>query len=131
MKVPVALIGSRVERTSFDQQVRLNFCALDPDEGYRLDAELVVEMPFLLQDASGEWHELDPGTGLRLAPVLTLYGQSVAAVDVRDQGALVIDFQSGAGLWIGPDTQFESWRLVGHGVAPLMVGPGGEEGWER
>lgn len=131
VKVPVALIGSRVERTSFDQQVRLSLCALDPDEGYRLDAELVVEAPFLLWDAAGEWHELDPGTGVRLAPVLALYGQSVAAVDVRDRGVLVIDFQDGAGLWIGPDPQFESWQLTGHGVAPLTVGPGGEDGWTR
>ncbi|MCX5604173.1 DUF6188 family protein [Streptomyces phaeochromogenes] len=131
MKVPVALIGSRVERTAFDQQVRLNLCALDPDEGYRLDAELVLEAPFLFRDVVGEWHELDPGTGVRLAPVLALYGQSVAAVDVRDRGVLVIDFQDGAGLWIGPDPQFESWHLTGHGVASLMVGPGGEDGWDR
>jgi hypothetical protein len=131
VKVPVALIGSRVERTAFDQQVRLSFCALDPDEGYRLDAELVVEVPFLFRDAAREWHELDPGTGLRLAPVLALYGQSVAAVDVRDRGVLVIDFEDGAELWIGPDARFESWHLTGHGVAPLTVGPGGEDGWER
>ncbi|QQM41522.1 hypothetical protein JEQ17_20025 [Streptomyces liliifuscus] len=131
VKVPVALIGSRVERTAFDQQVRLNLCALDPDQGYRLDAELVLEAPFLFRDAAGEWHELDPGTGVRLAPVLALYGQSVAAVDVRDRGVLVIDFQDGAGLWVGPDPQFESWHLTGHGVASLMVGPGGEDGWDR
>ncbi|MER5917423.1 hypothetical protein ABT124_45675 [Streptomyces sp. NPDC001982] len=30
---------------------------------------------------------------------------------------LVIDFQDGAGLCIGPDPQFESWHLTGHGVA--------------
>lgn len=40
-------------------------------------------------------------------------------------------FLDGAGLWIGPDAQFGSWHLVGHGVAPLLVGPGGEDGWER
>jgi hypothetical protein len=72
VKVPVALIGSRVERTAFDQQVRLSLCALDPDEGYRLGAELVVETPFLFRDAAGEWPELDPGTGVSLAPVLAL-----------------------------------------------------------
>ncbi|EDY64883.1 conserved hypothetical protein [Streptomyces pristinaespiralis ATCC 25486] len=131
VKVPVALIGSRVDRTSFDQQVRLSLCALDPDEGYRLDAELVLETPFLLRDAAGEWHELDPGTGVSLAPVLALYGQSVTSVDVRDSGALVVDFQDGAGLWVGPDPQYESWHLTGHGIDPIMVGPGGEEDWLR
>jgi hypothetical protein len=131
MKVPTALIGSRVERTSFDHQVRLSLSALDADEGYRVDAELVLETPFLLRDALGEWHELEPGTRGRLAPVLALFGQSLAAVDVQGRGALAIDFHDGAGLWIGPDPQFESWHLAGHGVDGVTVGPGGEDGWER
>ncbi|MGW3917034.1 DUF6188 family protein [Streptomyces sp. NPDC005070] len=130
MKVPSALIGAQVERTAFDYQVRLSLCALDPDEGYRLDAELVLETPFLFRDATGEWHELDPGTGVNLAPVLALFGQTLTAVDVREHGVLVIDFQDGAGLWIGPDPEFESWHLTGHGVASITVGPGGEDGWE-
>ncbi|MFF3396904.1 DUF6188 family protein [Streptomyces sp. NPDC002659] len=131
MKIPTPLIGSRVERTSFDHQVRLSLSALDADEGYRLDAELVVETPFLLRDAVGAWHELDPGSGARLAPVLALFGQSITAVDVQGRGALTIEFQDGAGLWIGPDPEFESWHLVGHGVDGVTVGPGGEDGWER
>ena len=45
--------------------------ALDPDEGYRVDAELVIETPFLLCDTTGTWHELGPGTGTNLAPPST------------------------------------------------------------
>jgi hypothetical protein len=41
---------------------------------YRVDAELVIEARFLLRDVDGEWHELDPGTGSSLAPVLDLLG---------------------------------------------------------
>ncbi|WP_329100306.1 DUF6188 family protein [Streptomyces sp. NBC_01439] len=129
MKVPAALVGARVERTAFDQQVRLSFGALDPDEGYRLDAELVLETPFLFRDAAGEWHELDPGTGMGLAPVLALFGQSVTTVDVSGRGVLVIDFHDGAGLWIGPDPHFESWHLTGRGIDGITVGPGGEDVW--
>ncbi|MEV6663530.1 DUF6188 family protein [Streptomyces nigra] len=131
MKIPAALIGARVECTAFDHQVRLSLGALGPDEGYRLGAELVLETPFLFRDAAGEWYELDPGTGVSLAPVLALFGQSVIAVDVREHGALVIDFDDGAGLWIGPDPQFESWHLTGYGVDSITVGPGGEDDWER
>ncbi|MFH9004764.1 DUF6188 family protein [Streptomyces afghaniensis] len=131
MKVPTALIGAHVDSTAFDLQVRLSFSALDPDEGYRLGAELVLDTPFLLRDADGEWHELDPGTGVSLAPVLALFGQTVVTVDVRDRGVLVIDFEDGAGLWVGPDPQFVSWRLIGHGIEPITVGPRGEEDWER
>jgi Family of unknown function (DUF6188) len=68
MKIPTTLIGCHVDRTTFDYQVRLGFSALDPDEGYRVDADLVIEAPFLLCDRDGEWHELDPGTGTGLAP---------------------------------------------------------------
>ncbi|MCX5559306.1 DUF6188 family protein [Streptomyces sp. NBC_00038] len=131
MKVPTALIGAQVERTSFDFQVRLNLCALDPEEGYRLDAELVLEAPFLLRDAAGEWHEMAPGTGASLAPVLALFGRSATAVDVQGRGALTIEFDDGSGLWVGPDPQFESWQLTGWGVEPILVGPGGEGGWEH
>ncbi|MDT4986138.1 MAG: hypothetical protein QOI74_232, partial [Micromonosporaceae bacterium] len=42
MKVPTALTGCCVDRTTFDYQVRLYFSALDPDEGYRVDTELVI-----------------------------------------------------------------------------------------
>lgn len=108
-----------------------------------MDAELVLETPFLFRDAGGEWHEIDPGTGVSLAPVLALFGQTLTGVsaaaefrrrregvDVREHGALVIDFQDGAGLWIGPDPRFVSWHLARHGVAPITVGPGGEDDWE-
>ncbi|WP_446686993.1 DUF6188 family protein [Phytohabitans kaempferiae] len=60
MKIPTALIGCHIDRTPFDYQVRLSLSALDRDEGYRVDAELVIETPFLLCDRDGEWHELDP-----------------------------------------------------------------------
>jgi hypothetical protein len=131
VKVPTTLIGGRVDRTSFDYQVRLSVVAPDEDEGYRVDAELVLETAFLLRDTAGEWHELDPGTGSKLAPVLDLFGQSVTAVDVRNYGSLTIDFDGGSQLWIGPDAQFESWHLSGRGVSAVTVGPGGESQWER
>nr|WP_272897525.1 DUF6188 family protein [Streptomyces sp. AMCC400023] len=87
----------------------------------------MLETPFLLWDAEGQWHELDPGTGVSPTPVLALFGQSVAVVDVREHGTLVIDFHAGDGLWIGPDPYFASWHLTGHGVDPVTVGPGGED----
>ncbi|MEV7340624.1 DUF6188 family protein [Streptomyces sp. NPDC093544] len=131
MKVPTALIGSHVECTAFDHQVRLNLSAPAAGGGHGVDAELIVETPFLLRDASGEWHELEPGSGVHLAPVLGLFGQSITAVDVQDCGGLSIDFGDGAGLRIGPDPRFESWHLLGRGISPVIVGPGGDDRWER
>ena len=127
MKIPTALIGCRVDQTAFDFQVRLYLSALDPDEGYRVDAELVIETPFLFGDASGEWHELDPGT--HLAPVLGLFGRTVTTVEVKGRGALELTFDDNAVLHIGPNQRYKSWHLTGTGVEPAMVGPGGETNW--
>jgi len=124
------LAGCQVWRTAFDYQVRLTLIARHPDEGYRVDAELVIETPFLLCDVSGEWHELDPGTGSRLAPVLDLFMKTVGTVEVRDRGALAVTFDDGCELFVGTDPQYESWRLCGDGVDDVLVGPGGHCDWQ-
>lgn len=129
MKIPWTLAGARVDRTAFDHQVRLLLSSRG-ESRHGVEAELILETRFLLRDASGNWHELEPGTGVALAPVLNLFGQSVAAVNVQGLGTLSIDFQDGASLRIDPDPQFESWHLVGTGVHGVTVGPGGEEAWE-
>jgi hypothetical protein len=131
MKVPSALTGCQVWRTSFDYQVRLTLVAKDAGEGYRVDAELVIESPFLLRDATGELHELDPGTGVNLAPVLGLFTTTVTTVEILDRGTLAIGFDDGAELHVSPHPQFESWHLSGHGVDDILVGPGGHTDWRQ
>ncbi|MFD3310710.1 DUF6188 family protein [Streptomyces sp. NPDC058694] len=128
--MPTPLVGSVVERTAFDHQVRLSLRTSIEGEGRGVDVELIVETPFLLHDAGGGWHELKPRTGAHLAPVLDLFGQLITAVDVQGRGTLTIDFRNGAGLRVGPDPQFESWHLIGLGITPVTAGPGGEERWE-
>jgi hypothetical protein len=134
VKVPTELVGCQVARTSFDYQVRLYLNALTiygEEGGYRVDAELVIDSPFLLRDPDGEWHELDPGTGSSVAPVLDLFQDTVAAVDINKHGALHLTFTSTAEVFVGPDPHYESWHLSGTGVASVTVGPGGETRWER
>ncbi|WP_329136323.1 DUF6188 family protein [Streptomyces sp. NBC_00670] len=127
----MSLIGSVVDRVVFDHQVRLCLRAPAVGEKCGVDAELIVETSFRLRDAGGAWHELEPGAGVRIPPVLGLLGQPVTAVDVQGRGALSIDFRAGARLRVAPDPHFESWHLIGRGIAPVTVGPGGEEHWER
>ncbi len=129
MKVPAALIGSHVDRTAFDDQVRVSFCALDPNEGYRVDAELVIETPFFLRDRDGAWHELDPAPDPASRP-LNLFRHIVTAIEIRGHGALHLTFKDGAELHVGPHPQYESWRLTGIGVEPIRVGPGGTTDWQ-
>lgn len=96
-----------------------------------MDAELVIEVPFLLRDASGEWHELDPGAGATVAPALNLFQTTVTALAVGETGSLTLDFDSGAELVVTPHRQFEAWSLAEHGVPHVFVGPGGERDWQR
>lgn len=131
MKVPAALVGAWVHRTAFDRQVRLSFRAGEPGDGWRLDAELVIEADFRLRDAGGRSYGLEPGSGAGLAPVLALFERTVTAVEVRGRGELVLGFDDGAELRAAPDPRYESWHLSGRGVDPVLVGPGGEDGWER
>ena len=129
VKVPTALIGCQVWRTTFDYQVSLTLVAQDPD--HHVDAVLIMETPFQLRDAAGEWHDLDPGTGSRLAPVLDLHMKTITAVEIRDHGALSLSFHDGTTLLVSPHPQYESWKLNGHGVDGILVGPGGDDDWQQ
>lgn len=131
MRIPYELVGCQVWRTSFDYQVRLILVARHPDGGYRVDAELVIEVPFLLRDAAGEWHELDPGTSTTVAPAVELFMTTITELAVGDTGSLTLDFDSGARLVVTPHPQYEAWSLSGHGVPDVLVGPGGERDWQR
>jgi hypothetical protein len=131
VKIPTELVGARVSRTAFDQQVRVGFTAYRYGARTRLDAELVIETRFTLRDASGVRHRLDPGGGRELAPVLGLFDATVTGVDVEGPGELRLGFDDGSRLTVGPDPCFESWHLTGEGVTPVLVGPGGETSWHR
>ncbi|QFU92607.1 DUF6188 family protein [Amycolatopsis sp. YIM 10] len=129
MEIPTPLIGCEVRRTAFDYQVRLMLSAWTAEEGYRVQAELEVETEIRFRDAAGDWHELTPGAGAALAPILDLFMKKITAVEVRDRGTLHLAFDNGAELIVGPHPEFESWHLSGHGVDGITVGPGGEDGW--
>ncbi|WP_328605652.1 DUF6188 family protein [Amycolatopsis sp. NBC_00345] len=122
--MPSELVGCEVRRTSFDYQVRLMLVDQPEPAGEpRVDAELVIETAFVLRDADGVSHELEPGSGPALAPVLALFGQTVSELAVPEEGTLTITFDGGARLSVGPDRQYESWGLTGRGVDPILVGP--------
>lgn len=131
MRIPTRLVGCEVHRLAFDAQVRIMFSAYDEGAIRTVDAELVIETAFRLRDAIGVQHDLDPGMGAQLAPLLDLFGRAVTMVQVGGRGTLALAFDDGAELVVEPDPLFESWHLGGSGVAPVLVGPGGETGWSR
>ncbi|MFW6641503.1 DUF6188 family protein [Nocardiopsis algeriensis] len=130
MRIPVELVGAQVTRTAFDHQVRITFTAHGPDGRVRLGAELVVETELSMTDADGGQVLLVPGTGSRLAPLLDLFTRTVTEVEVTGRGTLRLGFDDGTGLSVDPDPDYESWSLSGLGLDPVLVGPGGESGWQ-
>jgi hypothetical protein len=131
MQVPTALIGCQVWRVAFDYETRLVFIDQNPDFSSKIEAWLVIGTPFVLRDAAGKRHELDPNTSRSaLAPVIDLFMKTVTAVTVTDRGTLTLDFDDGAQLVVTPDPQYESWQLHGDGISGILVGPGGETNWE-
>ncbi|MEU0439532.1 DUF6188 family protein [Streptomyces sp. NPDC006186] len=123
-EVPSALVASRVVAVAFDQQVHLTLldtAEADEGQGPRIDAELTVEAPFRLRDGSGVWHDLAPEEGSRLAPVLDLWLCTVTAVTLEEAGTtLVMDFDDGSRLRVGPDTDWgeDGWSIWGLGTSP-------------
>jgi Family of unknown function (DUF6188) len=120
-----------VWRVAFDYQTRLLLIGQNPDGSSRVEAELVIETPFVLRDAAGKGHELDPSTSRSaLAPVIDLFLKVITAVIVTDRGTLTLDFDNGAQLVANPHSQYESWQLQGEGISGIPVGPGGDTHWE-
>ncbi|MFE3250232.1 DUF6188 family protein [Streptomyces sp. NPDC059209] len=131
MKVPAGLVGARVMRTAFDHQVRITLTDQTPDGRIRVDAELVIETPFTLTDASGHQALLTPASGPSLAPLLGLFAKVVTETEVTGSGTLSLGFDDGTRLSVVPDPDYESWNLAGSGIDPVLVGPGGETDWEH
>ena len=94
---------------AFDYQTRLLLVGQNPDGSERVSADLVLETPFVLRDAVGNRHELDPNTSRSaLAPVIDLLFKVITAVAVTGRGIVTLDFDGGAQLVISPDPQYES-----------------------
>ncbi|MQY25508.1 DUF6188 family protein [Nocardia aurantia] len=129
MKRPTALVGATVERVAFDWQTRLLLVARNPDTRYRVNAELVIETPFVLRDADGLPHELEPGTGSAQSSMLDLFTKTITDLHIGDRGALTLHFDNGAQLSIDPHPGHESWNLAGTGIDGILIGPGGETDW--
>ncbi|OKI22527.1 hypothetical protein A6A08_19015 [Nocardiopsis sp. TSRI0078] len=130
MRIPAELVGAQVTRTVFDHQVRILFTGHGPDGRIRLDGELVIETALSITNALGDRTVLTPGTGTSLAPVLGLFTRTVTRAEVTGNGTLFLGFDDDTRLIVNPDPDHESWSLTGSGFDPVLVGPGGETGWQ-
>ncbi|MDF1503807.1 DUF6188 family protein [Roseisolibacter sp. H3M3-2] len=77
--------------------------------------ELRVDVPFTLRQADGMSRRADPREPEQLAPLLTLVGRRVDALEIERDGALLAAFSDGTTVAVEPHLRQEAWRVQGAG----------------
>jgi hypothetical protein len=83
--------------------------------------ELRVAVPFALRQADGEDRRVDPAASEQLAPLLTLVGRQLEALEVGRDGALMVAFSDATVLRVTPHARREAWQLQGAGALEGLV----------
>jgi hypothetical protein len=83
--------------------------------------ELRVGVPFTLRQADGEARRVDPAQPEQLAPLLTLVGRRVEALEVAEEGGAEVAFSDGTVLTVEPHPREEAWQLQGAGGLEGLV----------
>ena len=94
--------------------------------------ELRVGVPFTLRQADGDARRVDPAEPEQLAPLLTLVGRRVEALDADEGGGAEVAFSDGTVLTVAPHPREEAWQLQGAGGLEGLVyrsPPGGGRPW--
>jgi Family of unknown function (DUF6188) len=88
-----------------------------------------LEQAFSFVDTSGNRHHADPAEPASLAPVLSIAGETVAAVST-DDAVLYLGFSDGANIRCEPHPDYEAWQVCGGSPQFLVVCSNGGEGLE-
>lgn len=94
--------------------------------------ELRVGVPFTLRQADGDTRRVDPAEPEQLAPLLTLVGRRVEALEADARGGAEVAFSDGTVLTVAPHPREEAWQLQGAGGLEGLVyrsPPGGGRPW--
>lgn len=94
--------------------------------------ELRVGVAFGVRQADGLARRADPQEPEQLAPLLTLIGRRVEAVEVARDGTLGVAFSDGTLVDVTPHPRHEAWQLQGAGGLEGLVyrcPPGGGAPW--
>ncbi|HEY0776475.1 MAG TPA: DUF6188 family protein [Gemmatirosa sp.] len=83
--------------------------------------ELRIGVPFTLAQADGDARPVDPAEPERLAPLLTLVGRRLEALEVSERGAVEMAFSDGTLLTVAPHPREEAWQLQGAGGLEGLV----------
>lgn len=90
---------------------------------------LRIEGPFTINE-KGESHTLDPNEPASLGPAVALVRSLIRRARTSAEGRLLIAFEGGRDVAVGPNDDFEAWELSApKGVRAVCRAGGGVSTW--
>lgn len=119
--LPIAIVGAQITQLRVDHAFTL-ICVSSAGDVF----EIIIEGAFRL-DAPGDTPaQLRPdGLPSHLAPALDVLGREIEAIQLDTDERLHIGLTGGVRLSIGPDSEYETWQVVGPRGFRLIARPGG------
>src|SRR5437899_52690 len=107
----IPLAGRPVSRCCVTFSFQIDFW--QDKEGYTADlsVQIVIERPFKVYDADGEW-QLDPENPMGLGRALGILHKTVDRAIALGSGELDIVFTDGSRLFVPSDSTYEAWDLA-------------------
>jgi hypothetical protein len=115
-----SIAGAEVTAVVLDYRVSLQL--IDPDQPLRLDAWLVLGVPFAFH-YDKESHVVDAETAPTLEPCWRLLRRRIVTAEADDDLNLILSFDDGSAVSVKRDEHYEAWELHGKGVAGVLAGP--------
>lgn len=115
-----SITGAEVSAVTLDYRVSLQL--LDPNDPLRLEAWLVIGVPFDLHfdDAVLRLDGEQPAT---LAPAWRLLRRRIVSAAADSDLNLTVGFDNASELTVERSDLYEAWELHGKGVGGLLAGP--------
>ncbi len=115
-----SILGAEVSAVTLDYRVSLQL--LDPDDPLRLEAWLVIGVPFDLQfdDAVLRVDGEHPPT---LEPAWRLLRRRIVSASADADLNLHVGFDNAVKVAVERNDLYEAWELHGKGVGGLLAGP--------
>lgn len=115
-----SITGAEVSAVTLDYRVSLQL--LDPKEPLRLDAWLVIGVPFSFAYSSGSM-DIDPETPSTMEPCWRLLRRRITKAEADEDMNLIVAFDDDSQISVPRSDLYEAWELHGTGVSGLLAGP--------
>jgi hypothetical protein len=115
-----SITGSEITLVTLGYDVWLTL--VDPDDPLRLDAQLVLGVPFELH-RGGAVQRVDAEQIETLSQVVGLLRRRLLSASADEDLNLTLEFDDGTTIVVERSDLYEAWQLHGKGVAGVLAGP--------